>query len=417
MSDNGLGYPISFGKTANLVVEGKKTSIRKRWSKRYAQYFIKRYEQGIPVAAFDKDKKSGGSQLGWLKLTEKPYSQLLLEMPPKDVIAEGFPKYTKEQFIDKFFDGDALQEVWVVKFAFEPLKNLDKSYGAIVKADERSISVNSINSLDIEVIEELTEEEQQDRLHLERQIERAFYIAGVALAQLKARRLYKSTHKTFEDYCKERFGFTRDSAYLKIGAAEVYENIERILPTICRQNLPLPTNENQLRYLVKAKLEAPTQLEIWQKAVEVAGGKVPSGRIIKDIVQRIKEKTKLPLPYRVGEVCQLVARNNPELKGKGGRWCIVSELHEFSCTVNTWNSQYILKPEHLKSCNYSERECASMEELGVRMSLLYATGKLDEAAIWILNGLAKIERAYLNALEEKLLSLLETEYGTKGKNA
>lgn len=242
-------------------------------------------------------------------------------------------------------------------------------------------------------------------------------IAGLALAQLKSRRLYKSTHKTFEEYCRDRFGFTRDTTYLKIGAAAVYENIERILPTICRQNLPLPTNENQLRYLVKAKLEAPNQLEIWQKAVEEAGGKVPSGRIVKDIVQRIKEKTTLPLPFRVGEVCSLVARNNPELKGKGGCWCIVSELHEFSCTVNTWDSQYILKPEHLKSCNYSKRECAAMEEIGARMSLLYATGKLDKAAIWILNGLAKIDRAYLTSLEEKLLNLLESEYKTKAKTA
>jgi hypothetical protein len=229
--------------------------------------------------------------------------------------------------------------------------------------------------------------------------------------------LYKNTHKTFEDYCQDRFGFSRDAAYLKIGAAEVYENIERILPTNCRQNLLLPNSENQLRYIVKAKLEANQQVEIWQKAVEVAEGKVPSGRIVKDVVQQIKRKPSLPLPYRIGEVCQIIASDNPQLKGKGGCWCIVSELHDFSVRVNTWDSQYILKPDNLKSYHYSEQECASMEDIGVRMSLLHSTGKLDEAALWILNGLAKLNRAYLNSLEEKLLNLLEQEYGTKGKTA
>jgi hypothetical protein len=38
MSNNGLGYPISFGKTASLVIRGSKTSIRKPWSERYAQH-------------------------------------------------------------------------------------------------------------------------------------------------------------------------------------------------------------------------------------------------------------------------------------------------------------------------------------------------------------------------------------------
>ncbi len=56
-----------------------------------------------------------------------------------------------------------------------------------------------------------------------------------------------------------------------------------------------------------------------------------------------------------------------------------------------------------------------MEDIGVRMSLLYETGQLDEAALWILNGLARIKRPTLTPLEEKLLSILEIEYRTEGK--
>jgi CRP-like cAMP-binding protein len=48
-------------------------------------------------------------------------------------------------------------------------------------------------------IPELTEQEVRDRLHLERKVERAFFEAGKALTELRDRRLYRSTHKTFEE--------------------------------------------------------------------------------------------------------------------------------------------------------------------------------------------------------------------------
>jgi hypothetical protein len=54
----------------------------------------------------------------------------------------------------------------------------------------------------------LTEEEQRDHLHLERKVERAFFEAGRALTELRDRRLYRSTHRTFEKYCRDRFGYS-----------------------------------------------------------------------------------------------------------------------------------------------------------------------------------------------------------------
>ncbi len=46
------------------------------------------------------------------------------------------------------------------------------------------------------------------------------------------------------------------------------------------------------------------------------------------------------------------------------------------------------------------------------MTRLQETGKLDEAALWILNGLAKIKQPSLTELQEKLLSFLSKEYKT-----
>ncbi|MCC5625716.1 hypothetical protein [Nostoc sp. CHAB 5715] len=100
----------------------------------------------------------------------------------------------------------------------------------------------------------------------------------------------------------------------------------------------MPTSEGQVRPITK--LEPQEQWEVWQTAVELAGGKVPTGRIVKDVVQRIMERTKVPNTYQIGEVCQIVVKDNPELRGKGGCWAIVSAVNEFSCTLRMWDGEY-----------------------------------------------------------------------------
>lgn len=62
-------------------------------------------------------------------------------------------------------------------------------------------------------VPELTEQEIRDRLLLERKVERAFFEAGKALAELRDRRLYCSTYSTFEEYCKDRFAYNRSRSY------------------------------------------------------------------------------------------------------------------------------------------------------------------------------------------------------------
>jgi len=122
-------------------------------------------------------------------------------------------------------------------------------------------------------VPELTEDEQRDRLHLERKVERAFFEAGKALAELRDRRLYRSSHRTFEEYCRDRFGHSRQKSNYLIAASQVYEN----LTTNCCQNSEvkdlttngtqiLPTSEGQVRPLTK--LEPQQQWEVWQIAIE-----------------------------------------------------------------------------------------------------------------------------------------------------
>ncbi|WP_242051724.1 hypothetical protein [Nostoc sp. FACHB-280] len=80
----------------------------------------------------------------------------------------------------------------------------------------------------------------------------------------------------------------------------------------------LPTAEGQVRPLTK--LETQQQQEVWQQAVEEAGGKVPTGRVVKDAVQKIMERTKVLNTYQVGEVCQILTKDNPELRGRAAVW-------------------------------------------------------------------------------------------------
>jgi hypothetical protein len=247
---------------------------------------------------------------------------------------------------------------------------------------------------------------QAVRLHLERKVERAFYEAGLALRELRDRRLYRSTHKTFEEYCKDRFGFGRSRSYRLIDAVTVVENLADNSEMLPIGQQILPTTERQVRPLTK--LEPEQQREAWSKAVESAGGKVPSGRIVKDIVQIIKEKTQkaVPNPYHVGDICRIIASSDPELKGKGGQWCIVSEIHEFSCTVKIYQGEITIRLENLRLIDYSTADCEALARLCDRLHQIYSDD-LEEVARCNLDFLGKLDRPYLTALEEKLLAVLE----------
>ncbi|MBU7585756.1 MAG: hypothetical protein KAF91_23225 [Nostoc sp. TH1S01] len=290
-------------------------------------------------------------------------------------------------------------------------------------------------TIDVPAVEipELTPEEQRDLLNLERRVERAFFEAGKALMELRDRRLYRSTHKTFEEYCKDRFGFERRHPYRLIEAAVVVDNLMQMCPigtqiendsssvgtqteieSSNEQMRPigtqiLPTSERQVRPLTK--LEPQQQVEVWQRAVQVAKGKVPSARIVTDVVQRIMERTKVPNTYQIGEVCQILAKDNPELRGKGGCWGIVTHIGEFSCTVRTWDGECTVGVQYLKSYNYLPAECQQVQVICDRISRVYSA-ELEESVQRFLESLGKLRRSYLTALEEKVLSVLESVYET-----
>ena len=150
-----------------------------------------------------------------------------------------------------------------------------------------------MKELKVEVLENLTVEEESERLRLERKVEKAFFEAGLALQALRDKRLWRSTHYSFKEYCQDRFAFSKSQSYRLIDAVEIGKNIYGEVPNWGRnETIVLATAESQLRPL--KRLHSPErQQEAWAIAVEEAGGKVPTAKIVREVVDRLEpQKTK-----------------------------------------------------------------------------------------------------------------------------
>ncbi len=267
------------------------------------------------------------------------------------------------------------------------------------ETSETTITVNMTATQ----IEELTEDEEKERHRLELKVERAFYEAGSALRQLRDGRLYRSTHKTFEAYCQERFGMTPRPAYYLIAAAGVVENLE--MRTNGSQIMP--TTERQVRCLTN--LEPEQQRQIWHQAVEEAGDKVPSGRIVKSIVERLKEKPLIKASEfcTVGDPFILTRLEGAERK-YNGCWAIASELRDFTITVDVHDNTLTVKPDNLNPIDLSDVRRQLPQTL-IRIRRLRESGLLSRCAYTILESIGR--QTYLDDFEDKLLTFMEQNYG------
>jgi len=265
-----------------------------------------------------------------------------------------------------------------------------------------------------EVVEELTEEELVDRQHLELKVERAFVEAGKALRELRDRRLYRDIYRTFEVYCRVRFGFTYRYGNQLIAGSLVIENLETVknrsqnqseqMGTIRSQILP--TKLEQVKPLTS--IEPEEQWKIWQQAVETAGGKVPSGRIVKGIVERLKEKplSQLSITYKRGDTFTLRGLTGAERR-YNGCWAIAREILEFSLKVETHDAMLLVKPDNLQPID--DREVRRQLPALLKRIKRLQKRELDRGALAVLESLGK--QTYLTEVEEGLLSWLENFYG------
>jgi len=116
--------------------------------------------------------------------------------------------------------------------------------------------------------EAMTTNEREERDRLVAVVDRGartFLEVGQAVAIIQGRRLYRETHATFDDFIRERWGWTGSRARQLLGTVEVMEQLESVTPGNG------PTNEKQARELVAVPEEK--RAEVWETAL--ADAKTP----------------------------------------------------------------------------------------------------------------------------------------------
>lgn len=106
-----------------------------------------------------------------------------------------------------------------------------------------------------------------------------FYEVGIALADIRDRKLYRADYGTFEDYAEKRWQMSRPRAYQLIEAAAVVSTTVDI-------GLPAPENERQAREL--GRIPEPERAKVWAETVERTDGK-PTAAAVRETYEQRRE--------------------------------------------------------------------------------------------------------------------------------
>jgi len=103
---------------------------------------------------------------------------------------------------------------------------------------------------------------------------------GLAMAQIRDRRLYRGEFHSFEAYCKVKWQYGRNYIDRLICAAQVFT----CLMTNCHENKP--EHESQVRPLIGLTPEEATRA--WAHAVEKAGARRITAAIVKSAIRDLQ---------------------------------------------------------------------------------------------------------------------------------
>lgn len=157
------------------------------------------------------------------------------------------------------------------------------------------------SSLDgqVEVIEPLQSAEQKKLVDCEKTIRRgikAFFEVGKALAIIKTERLYRCEYQTFDQYCEEKWDFSRIRAYQLINATACMEMLTNV-------NIPLPQNEAQVRPLLN--IPEDQIRDTWCLFIEEVGERTFTARDVRKFVDRkLGKSAGAVVPRSSGKVSQ-----------------------------------------------------------------------------------------------------------------
>lgn len=123
-----------------------------------------------------------------------------------------------------------------------------------------------------------------------------FYEVGSALLDIRDNKLYRQTHKTFEEYCQVRWDMSKPRAYQLMETVGVIDNLSTIVDV-------LPQTESQIRPLTQ--LEPEAQQIVWEVVQKTSPtGKVTAehvksvANVFKEIIET-KENNEIDIPNLV----------------------------------------------------------------------------------------------------------------------
>jgi len=151
---------------------------------------------------------------------------------------------------------------------------------------------------------------------------RGFVEAGLALEEIRDKRLYRNNFNSFEDYCAIRWDFKRTKADYLIAAARICRKI-RELP-----DLPQPQRESQLRPLFALQPEHVTMA--WQCAVQLGENRPVTARLVKNAIRFLQ----LPVPALAASLAPTSRPTKRELRRK------LSEALDAMFTMITRKADY-----------------------------------------------------------------------------
>lgn len=164
-------------------------------------------------------------------------------------------------------------------------------------------------------MESITLAESKQLIQCERVIKDSFFSAGEALMTIRDKKLYRADFDSFEEYCLEKWGYTRQRGYQLIESWKTLNS----LPEKCQ---PLVDNERQMRALaqipeekreaVLKKIEKSGE-DITAKSIGAAAPKprpsppVKAPEIIhKDKIGRVIPRDVVPIWLRAQEIQDLM---------------------------------------------------------------------------------------------------------------
>ena len=107
---------------------------------------------------------------------------------------------------------------------------------------------------------------------------KTFLEVGRALVEIRDAHLYRREYRTFEEYCRHRWEYSRAHAYRLIDAASVATALGSIGAKV--------SSEAQLRPLSSL---SPREIPVaWKAAEALAGGGEVTGKIVRQVVEKIR---------------------------------------------------------------------------------------------------------------------------------